>query len=236
MQGCNPMTKTIYYGHWICPFAKRVKFALSHKQIPHSDIEVPPSALRGKDHVLPPEFVAHSNHNEIPVICHDGQFHADSIPILQFLETVPSQRTLLTGDATIDNQILDRADWLNANLMMNAVFIYYQARPDWLQIGNQGIIQAFGQMETWLDGADWLAAQQPSIADVIAIPVYIRLDGLEQLGLQWDGPGPNVRAHIDRCSNLPGYETVDWTTEQTNEFVGRFKKAHEKFRRKWAAT
>lgn len=44
------------YGHWICPFATRVEFALHQRGIAHELIDLPPSAVRGPDFVLPNEI------------------------------------------------------------------------------------------------------------------------------------------------------------------------------------
>ncbi len=40
-------------GHWICPFATRVEFALHHRGITRDLVDLPPSAVRGADFVLP---------------------------------------------------------------------------------------------------------------------------------------------------------------------------------------
>ena len=53
------------YGHWICPFATRVQFALHQRGITHELIDLPPSAVRGRDFDLPPEFIEHSPRLEI---------------------------------------------------------------------------------------------------------------------------------------------------------------------------
>ena len=47
----------VLYGHWICPFATRVQFALHQRGIDDELIDLPPSAVRGPDFELPPEFV-----------------------------------------------------------------------------------------------------------------------------------------------------------------------------------
>ena len=41
------------YGHWICPFATRVEVALHQRGIVHDLVDLPPSAVRGPDFVLP---------------------------------------------------------------------------------------------------------------------------------------------------------------------------------------
>jgi glutathione S-transferase len=74
------------YGHWICPFATRVAFALAERRIEHDLVDVPPSAVRPKGFVLPPEFVEHTPRLEIPMVRVDDEFLADSIPILGWLD------------------------------------------------------------------------------------------------------------------------------------------------------
>ena len=45
------------YGHWICPFATRVQFALAQRGVARDLVDVPRSAVRRPDFVLSPEFV-----------------------------------------------------------------------------------------------------------------------------------------------------------------------------------
>jgi hypothetical protein len=56
--------------------------------------------------------------------------------------------------------------------------------------------------------------------------VYTRLDGLRQLGLTGELPAL-VQQHLERCSELGGWKKVEWSTEQTSDFVGRFLKYRE---------
>jgi hypothetical protein len=36
-----------------------------------------------------------------------------------------------------------------------------------------------------------------------------------------------VQQHLERCTQLVGWEKVQWTAEQTSDFVGRFLKYRE---------
>jgi hypothetical protein len=56
--------------------------------------------------------------------------------------------------------------------------------------------------------------------------VYTRLDGLRQLGLTGQLPA-SVQQHLERCAQLVGWQKVEWSAEQTNDFVGRFRKYRE---------
>ena len=84
-------------------------------------------------------------------------------------------------------------------------------------------------METvgqWLQVNPWLAGEAPTLAEAIMAGMYTRLDGLRQLGLTGELP-PSVQQHLERCTQLVGWDTVRWTTEQTSDFVGRFLKYRE---------
>jgi hypothetical protein len=56
--------------------------------------------------------------------------------------------------------------------------------------------------------------------------VYTRLDGLRQLGLTGELPA-SVQQHLERCTQLVGWQKVEWSDEQTTDFVGRFLKFRE---------
>ncbi|HAS11498.1 MAG TPA: hypothetical protein DCS55_13445, partial [Acidimicrobiaceae bacterium] len=87
------------YGHWTCPFVHRVAWALAERGIEHGHVDVPPSAVRPKDFVLPEEFVAHSPRLEIPMVRVGEEYLADSIPVLEWLEVVvPDAPPLLPRD------------------------------------------------------------------------------------------------------------------------------------------
>ena len=53
----------------------------AERGIQHDDVDVPPSAVRPKDFVLPPEFVDHSPRLEIPMVRVGDAYRADSIPV-----------------------------------------------------------------------------------------------------------------------------------------------------------
>jgi glutathione S-transferase len=84
-------------------------------------------------------------------------------------------------------------------------------------------------METvnqWLQTSQWLAGETPTLAEAIMAGVSTRLDGLRQLGLAGELPA-SVQQHLERCTQLVGWKKVEWSTEQTTDFVGRFLKYRE---------
>ena len=95
------------FGHWICPFSVRVEFALVQLGIKYEVVDVPPTAVRPKDFVVPAEFVANSPRAEIPMIREGGRYLADSIPILERLHLSVGA---LSGDS------LKAARWVDKNI------------------------------------------------------------------------------------------------------------------------
>ena len=78
---------------------------------------------------------------------------------------------------------------------------------------------------------EWLAGDEPTLAEAVIMPIYVRFEGLRRLGFSHPLP-PRISQHRERCTQLTGWPAVTWTDEQTDEFVGRF----EAFRRKARAT
>ena len=85
---CSQMTNSVaLYGHWICPYVLRVEFALAQRGVAYDLVDLPPSAVRPVGFVLPPEFVEHSPRLEVPMLRIGERYLADSIPILEWMET-----------------------------------------------------------------------------------------------------------------------------------------------------
>lgn len=221
------MTEVTYYGHWICPFAKRIKFTLVNRGIPHDEVTIPPTAARPKGFVVPPEFVQNSPKGEIPMIRFRDRYLVDSIPIMEFLDDTIQYNPMLPADAADRAFVMNRVRWLDAFLMMSAARVYYGTKKGIIAQGSRDLSATFQKMEEWLSVQKWLTGNALSIAESIAIPIYVRLNGLRRLGFEDEGPGPLVQAHMERCRELPGWKAVEWSQEQEDEFVGRFLKYRE---------
>ncbi|MFY8238219.1 MAG: glutathione S-transferase family protein, partial [Ilumatobacteraceae bacterium] len=78
----------------------------------------------------------------------------------------------------------------------------------------------------WLRETRWVAGDQPTIAEAIMVGMYTRLDGLHRLGLATQLPKEVIR-HRTQCESLVGWNSVAWSPQQTDEFVGRFIKFRE---------
>lgn len=214
------------FGHWICPFSVRVEFALAQRGIGYSLIEVPPRAARPKDFVVPEEFIAHSPKLEVPMVKHAGEYLADSIPILEQLEKWYSSNSLLPADGAAQSLVLARVQWLDKFLYRPMVGVYYGTEPEKIAEASDQFGAALEIIAGWLRETRWVAGDQPTIAEAIMVGMYTRLDGLFRLGLTAPLPEEIIR-HRTQCESLEGWKTVVWSTEQTDEFVGRFTKFRE---------
>lgn len=200
------------FGHWICPYSVRVEFALAQLGYRYEVIEVPPTAVRPKGFVVPPEFLEHSPRHEIPMIREGGRYLADSLPILERLHAA-------RGGCT-DAQV-EAAHWVDRTVFGPMVGVYYGTDPGAIAAASAGLARALDAVAARLGDRDWLVGDAPSIAEAAIVPVYVRLDGLRALGFAGEIPAA-VRDHADRCLALPGGNGVAWTAEQQAEFVGRF--------------
>ena len=214
------------FGHWICPFSVRVEFALAQRGIEYTVVDVPPRAVRPKGFVVPEEFIAYSPKLEVPMVKIDGEYLADSIPILEWLEEKFSDSSLLPQGDDAQAIVRDRVEWLNKNVYRPMIGVYYGTDPALIQESSAAFMKAMETVNQWLQASRWLAGNSPTLAEAIMAGVYTRLDGLRRLGLTGELPAA-VQLHLERCTQLVGWEKVQWTTEQTNDFVGRFLKYRE---------
>ena len=214
------------FGHWICPFSVRVEFALAQRGIEYTVVDVPPRAVRPKGFVVPEEFIAHSPKLEVPMVKIDGEYLADSIPILEWLEEKFSDSSLLPADDAGQAVVRERVEWMNKYVYRPMIGVYYGTDPALIQESSVAFMKAMETLDQWLENSPWLAGDAPTLAEAIMAGAYTRLDGLRQLGLTGELPA-SVQQHLERCTQLAGWEKVQWSTEQTADFVGRFLKFRE---------
>jgi glutathione S-transferase len=219
-----------FYGHWICPFATRVEFALHQRGIDHDVVNLPPSAVRPPDFEMPEEFLAHSPRLEIPMVRIGDDYLADSIPILEWLEEQILDRPLLPADPDARTLVRERMTWIDQHAFRPMGGVYYGTDPHRIARASEKLTDALAEMGRWTDEGGWLAGDEPTLAEAVAIPIHVRMDGLRRLGFTAPLPAA-IEAHAERCRTLTGWPAVEWSAEQTDEFVGRF----EAYRRKQRA-
>ncbi len=218
----SPSAVTLF-GHWTCPYSVRVSFALAERRIVHDVVEVPPTAARPRRFVVPPEFVEHSPRGEIPMVRVDGEYRADSLPILEWLEERFDGRPLLPADGAGRVRPRRRTAWIDAHVFPPMIGVYHGTREDRIARASVELAAALGDLGAWLEEGPWLAGGTPSLAEAAVIPVYVRLEALARLGFAAT-LDRKVAAHVDRCRGLEGWAHVEWTDAQTDELVGWFQR------------
>lgn len=227
------MTSSVtLYGHWTCPFVHRVAWALAERGIDHDLVEVPPSAVRPKDFVLPPEFVAHSPRLEIPMVRVGDEYRADSIPVLEWLEeAVPDAPPLLPRDDDAASHVRARVRAIDAEVFPPMIGVYYGVDADRIAAASAALSIALDDVAAWLDESEWLAGDRPTLADAVFVPLLVRADALVSLGFV-DAVPAAVEDYAARMRASRGWPAVEWTDEQADELVGRFEARRRKVRRK----
>ena len=223
------MSEVALYGHWICPYATRVQFALHQRGIGHDVVDLPPSAVRPADFELPEEFVAHSPRLEIPMVRIGDDFLADSIPILEWLEERIPEQPLLPADPDARALVRTRMAWIDQHAFGPMGGVYYGTDPDRIVRASEKLGEALAEMGRWTGEGDWLTGTEPTLAEAVAMPIHVRMDGLRRLGFAAELT-PAFESHAERCRELAGWPAVEWSAEQTDEFVGRFEAYRRKHR------
>ena len=208
------------FGHWICPFSVRVEYALAQRRIAYEVIDVPPTAVRPRDFVVPDEFVQHSPRREIPMVRIGNRYLADSIPILLWLEEEFDQHPLLPADHAGD--VRSRVEWIDHHVYRPMIGVYYGTDPARIASAGDALAAALEHVAEWVQDG-WCVGSCPTLCEALLVPLYVRLEGLRRLGFTAPVP-PAVLAHLERCRDTPGWSAVEWSGDQVDEFVGRFEK------------
>lgn len=219
------MTATVaLYGHWICPFVTRVGFTLAQRGIEYELVNVPPSGVRPRDFVLPEEFVEHSPRLEVPMVhvCDErgDDYLADSIPILEWLEERIDADPLMPGDAGAAADVRERIGWIDERIFRPMIGVYYGVDSEQIERASHLLDHALREMGEALAPSGWLVGRGPTLAEAVLVPLYVRLDGLHRLGFTGELTDA-VESHRAGCSDLAAWPEVEWSDEQTDEFVAR---------------
>ncbi len=114
--------------------------------------------------------------------------------------------------------------WIDRYVYRPMIGVYYGTDPSDIAQSSERLGSALEVVAERLveNGGRWLVGDEPTLAEALMVAVYVRLDGLRQLGLTATIP-PAVTEHIERCRTLEGWAAVEWSPDQIEEFVGRFE-------------
>ncbi len=150
-----------------------------------------------------------------------GEYLADSIPILEWMEDRFPDRALLPPDEPSRALVRERMAWIDANAFRPMVGVYYGTDPERVARAGAKLADALTEIGRWTQASGWLAGPEPTLAEAVAMPIHVRMEGLRRLGFDAD-VSPAFAAHGERCTSHAGWSAVEWSSDRTDEFVARF--------------
>jgi glutathione S-transferase len=223
-------TDVALYGHFSCPYSTRVSFALAERAVPHELIEVPPSALRPADFVLPDAFVAHSPRLEIPLVRVGDDHLADSLPIIAWLDQVGDARPLVPEDPARRAVALEATRIVDEVVFPAMIGIYYGVEDRRIAAASAALAAASVAVGDLLDGHEFLAGDEITIADAALVPLWVRLELLETVGFAHD-LDDRARAHREALRHRPAFAAVAWSEDERDILAAAIEAARRRGRR-----
>ena len=188
------------YHHPLSGHAHRARLFLSLLGQPHELVEVDLAQGAHKK----PEFLALNAFGQVPVLDDDGTVVADSNAILVYLARKLGRSDWLPADARGEAAV---QRWLSVAAgeiaygpaAARLITVFGATFSPAEVIGRAQTV--LGRIEAHLNGRDWLAAANPTIADVA---VYSYVARAPEGNVDLSGY-PNVNAYLRRVEALPGF-------------------------------
>ncbi|MGE8129697.1 glutathione S-transferase family protein [Methylobacterium sp. NPDC080182] len=188
------------YHHPLSGHAHRARLFLSLVEAPHELIEVD---LKAGGHKTP-AFLAMNPFGQVPVLDDDGVIVSDSNAILVYVAKRLGRSDWLPEDpraaAAVQRWLSVAAGELAYGPAAARLITVFGAtfNPEEVIARAHTLL---GRLEAHLDGRDWLAAEQPTVADVA---VYSYLARAPEGNVDLSGY-PRVEAFLRRIEGLPGF-------------------------------
>ncbi|KAJ3663898.1 hypothetical protein Zmor_008116 [Zophobas morio] len=157
---------------------------------------------------LQPEFLQMNPQHTIPTLVDDDGFVVwESQAIMAYLVEKYAKNDDLYPHDPKKRAIVNQRMHFNTGVaffhmrnIAKAILWYYESRVP--EKERQGAVEAYGFLETFLDGNEWVAGDFVSIADYSLIATLSTLNTV--VPIEYD-EYPNVVAWMVRCESLPGY-------------------------------
>ena len=156
---------------WQFPFStnvERVALALGHKGLDAEPIVIDPADRS--------QVRARSGQDLVPVLEHDGEVISGSLAIVAHLEERFPQRPLLPADRARREEVLVLCDWFDRvwkiapNLLADAIDAGRDPADPELAGWAAEMRGSLERFEALLAGRDWLAGDDPTVADLAVFP------------------------------------------------------------------
>ncbi|KAH8279137.1 hypothetical protein KR026_002171, partial [Drosophila bipectinata] len=204
----NKMGKLTLYGLDPSPPVRAVKLTLAALDLPYEYVNV---NILGREH-LSPEFVKKNPQHTVPTLDDDGHFLWDSHAIIAYLVSKYGKSDALYPKDLLQRAVVDqRLHFESGVLFANAlrsiakavIFLDQKSVP---KERYDAIVEAYDFVETFLEGHDYIAGNQLTIADfslvssVTSLGPFVAFDPAKY---------PKTEAWIKRLEKLPYYEEAN---------------------------
>lgn len=183
--------------------SRRVVSLLAEADIPYTPR---PVAVEKGEH-MSPEYMAVNPNHQVPALSIDGEVLLESNTILRFLCDRHGLDTWYPKDTMVRARVDQWLDWNQCRLgpqvtqlVVNTVFLGANGDKQAISQAQEKLVDVFGVLENRLAERSFVAAEQPTIADLsIASCLF-------QLGFADAVPkSPNIGAWFRRVGELRGY-------------------------------
>ncbi|XP_017087006.2 glutathione S-transferase 1-like [Drosophila bipectinata] len=201
------MGKLTLYGFDPSIPVRAVKLTLAALDLPYEFVNV---NVFGKDQ-LSPEFLKKNPQHTVPTLDDDGHFLWDSHAIIAYLVSKYGKTDALYPKDLLQRAVVDQRLYFESGVLFAGVLrrtgtAVFQSQKPLPKERYDAIIEAYDFVETFLEGHDYIAGNQLTIADfsivssVTSLAAFVAFDPAKY---------PKTDAWIKRLEKLPYYEEAN---------------------------
>jgi glutathione S-transferase len=204
---------------WASPFCARVKIALEEKSVNHVDNE---EDIFGRKS----ELLLKSNpiHQKVPVFLHNDKPVLESAIIVNYIDEVWPENSLLPSNAYDRAQARFWADFIDKKVFDTGRSIW-ASNGEEREVGTRDFIEVLKHLEEALGEKDYFGGDTFGYVDIIAIPHSAWFLAYEKLGgFKIEDHSPKISAWIKRSLERESVKKVLPDPEKVYQFVLHFRK------------
>ena len=198
--------------YWRSSCSWRVRIALHHKGLAFESIPV--HLLQGGGQQFTPEHRAANPMSQVPVLLVDGEPLAQSMAILEYLEEVHPEPTLLPGTALDRARARQLAEVVNSGIqpiqnlgvMLHLRDEHGMEKPETVRFSAHWIRRGFVALEAMVRrfGGQYCVGDEVSVADLCLVP---QLYNARRFKVDL-APFPSLTAVEQRLEQLPAFQAA----------------------------
>jgi glutathione S-transferase len=196
------------YDHPDCPYGMKVRIVLAEKDM---DCEIVTVDMQSGQH-RQPEFLKLNPFGRVPVLVDEGCVVYDSTIINEYLDDEYPEPALRPADSDERARMRLLEDYADTAFTLPAMALQHElakassARDESrVKAARDVVLKSLAMLDRELEGKEYLAGEDFSLADVAFAPMVLQL---EQLGVQLDGTLKNVKGWAQRLAARPSIAKV----------------------------